>query len=242
MQRRTLPKVGFDRFVTLEWADYALDLALTNQSPQKLREWLAPQITGHDALHKTCNTLSNLWIVPYPETEPLRQRGLELAQALAPQDRLVLHWGMALANFPLFRLTTRAMGKLLRLQGDFRTQEIVVRVLEQNNVDNTIVRSVTRIIQSISSWGVIHRVGQHYQQAAVIDLHQPAIIEWLLEIVLFSQPTRQQSLVDLMRANELFPFEFMIQGRSVVHESSRFAVFLEGLDRETVGLIQDDFS
>jgi len=53
MQRRTLPKVGFDRFVTLEWVDYALGLASTNQSLQKLREWLAPQISGHDALRKT---------------------------------------------------------------------------------------------------------------------------------------------------------------------------------------------
>lgn len=237
MQTRTLPKVGFDRFVTVEWADYALDIALTNQSPQKLSEWLAPQISGHDALRKTYNTLSNLWIIPYPETEGLRQRGLELAQSLAPENRLVLHWGMALANFPLFRLTTQSMGKLLRLQGDFRTQEIVVRVLEQNNVDNTIARSVSRIIQSINSWGIIHRVGQCYHQTTVLDLHQSVLIEWLLEIALFTQPNRHQMLVDLLRANELFPFEFVIQGRSVVHQSSRFAVFFEGLDRETVGLI-----
>ncbi len=236
MQSRTLPKVGFDRFVTLEWADYALDLALTNQSPQQLREWLAPQILGHYALRKTYNTLSNLWVIPYPETEGLRQRGLELAQSLSPQDRLVLHWGMALANFPLFRLTTQAIGKLLRLQGDFRTQEIVVRVLEQNNVDNTIVRSVTRIIQSISAWGIIHRVGQHYERAMILELSNTTAVEWLLEIVLFTQPNRQQTLVDLLRTNELFPFDFVPQGRSVIHESSRFVVFFEGLDRETVGL------
>lgn len=236
MHTRTLPKVGFDRFVTLEWADYALDLALTNQSPQKLREWLAPQIAGHYALRKTTNTLSNLWVIPYPETERLRQRGLELAQSLSPHERIVLHWGMALANFSLFRLTTQAIGKLLRLQGDFRTQEITMRVLEQNNVDNTVVRSVARIIQSISAWGIVDKVGQQYCQTTVVNLHDPAVIEWLLEIVLCSQPGRHLSLVDLVRANELFPFEVTTQGRAIVHASPRFAVTLEGLDRETVGL------
>ncbi len=111
-----------------------------------------------------------------------------------------------------------------------------MRVLEQNNVDSTIVRSVARIIQSISAWGIIDKVGQQYRQITVINLNDPAVIEWLLEIVLCSQPTRHLSLVDLVRANELFPFEVATQSRAIVHTSSRFAVTLEGLDRETVGL------
>ena len=141
MSARVLPTVGFDRFVTLEWMNYALDLALLGQPPEVLRSWLSSQITGPDAIRKTYNVLSNLWLVPYPRTQQLRQKGIELAQQVTLEERLVLHWGMALANFALFRTTTQLMGRLMRLQGDFRSQEIISRVLEQYSNANTAGRA-----------------------------------------------------------------------------------------------------
>lgn len=236
MSERVLPTVGFDRFVTLEWMNYALDLALLGQPPEVLRSWLSSQITGPDAIRKTYNVLSNLWLIPYPQTQQLRQKGIELAQQVTLEERLVLHWGMALANFALFRTTTQLMGRLMRLQGDFRSQEIISRVLEQYSNANTAGRAAGRIIQSVATWGVISNKGGRYRLTTVHEVLNPSLTEWLMEAVLLTHNKQHQLMVDLLRTNELFPFDVSNQGAVVLHKSNHFIVSREGLDQEVVRL------
>ena len=236
MLERVLPTVGFDRFVTLEWMNYALDLALIGQPPEVLRNWLSSQIAGQDAVRKTYNVLSNLWLIPYPHTQQLRQRGIDLARQVTLDERLVLHWGMAIANFALFRTTAQLMGRLLRLHGDFRRQEIISRVLEQYSNANTAGRAAGRIIQSIATWGVISSKGGRYSLTSLHEVLNPGLIEWLIEAVLLTHNKQHQLMVDLLRANELFPFDLSKQGTLVLYSSNHFAVSREGLDHEVVTL------
>lgn len=238
MPRRTLPSIGFDRFLTLEWMDLALNVAMTGQSPQNLRDRLAPQISGAESLRKTLNALANLWLMPYPETEQQRRRGIELADDIALEDRIVLHWGMALANFPLFRTTTQAMGRLLRLHGDFLGQEISTRVLEYHGGSNTLVRCVQRILQSVTAWDVVRKESDRYRQATTYTVSNPEIVEWLFETVLCREGENQKVLIDLLRTNELFPFDLTTDAGAILHDSPKFLIFREGLDREMVKLVK----
>lgn len=236
MSERRLPSVGFDRFVTLEWMNYALDLALMGKSPEAMHEWLSSHVSGHDALRKTNNLLTNLWLAPYPETQHLRQQGIDLAQQVPFGDRLILHWGMALANFALFRTTVQVMGRLLRLQGDFQSQEIIARVLELYSNTSTVGRVVSRIIQSVAAWGVISNGDGRYRQATLHEVHNPSLVEWVLKVALFADDRHHWVLVDLLRTNELFPFDLTKHGRLILHRSDDFMVSREGLDREVVAL------
>lgn len=236
MSERILPSVGFDRSLKLEWMDYALELALLGEPPEAMRKWLSSRVSGHDALRKTNNLLTNQWLIPYPETQFLRQQGLDLARHTPAADRLILHWGMALANFTLFRTTIQIMGRLLRLQGDFSTHEITGRVLEQYSNANTAGRSAARIVQSVASWGVIHNEAGRYSTSSVHSIVEPNLLEWLLTAVLITSRKRRWMMVDLLRANELFPFELGEQAEIVLHRSNCFERAREGLDQETVAL------
>jgi hypothetical protein len=236
MPERRLPAVGFDRFLKLEWMDYALDLALMGKPPELLREWLSSQVPVYDTLRKTNSLLMNLWLTPYPETQHLLQQGIDLARQTPLEDRLILHWGMALANFSLFRTTARTMGRLLRLHGQFSTQEIVRRVLEQHSNASTVGRAIARILQSMASWGVVHSEAGRYHITAMRLLSEPRLSEWLLEAVLITSGKHSWPMVDLLRANELFPLELSQQAMMILHTSKHFTLSREGLDQEIVTL------
>ncbi len=64
--------VGFDRFVALDWANYALELSSHSESEtakvSQLKSWLSLRVSGKDAARKTANVLTRLWLAPNPNT------------------------------------------------------------------------------------------------------------------------------------------------------------------------------
>lgn len=237
MDKPSLPAVGFDRFVKLSWAEYALDLALTNGDSGQLRPWLGAQIDGDESARKTFNLLNNLWVRPFPETEQLRTRALALTSEIPQSYRIILHWGMALANFELFQQTTSNMGKLLRLQGSFNSKEIQQRMAEGYSNQGTIPRAVSRIVQSICDWGVIQETDKHtYEVAQKNQLMDEDLLSWLLQAALNRKKNRPVSVIEILRLPELFPFEFTERGRLLLHESPVFTIIREGLNQEYIVL------
>ena len=57
-----------------------------------------------------------------------------------------------------------------------------------------------------------------------------------MEAVLLTHNKQHQLMVDLLRTNELFPFDISKQGAVVLHNSDHFIVSREGLDQEVVSL------
>lgn len=57
-------KIGFDRFLALEWADFALELFLSPKEEIKkcqiLKSYLQKEIPGVDSARKTSNQLKRL--------------------------------------------------------------------------------------------------------------------------------------------------------------------------------------
>lgn len=229
-----LPGVGFDRFVSLVWMDKALDIAYAGGSIADLRIWLADRIEGEAALKKTLTVLSAVWLRSTPETRILHDEALRMLPEVSVGERIVLHWGMTLATYPLFRITASAMGRLLRLQGEFKSQDIRDRVLEHYGSIGTVPRAVNRVVQSVKDWGAIEHSNQHYVSSNSHVLQNQALVAWLLEVCIATSSMDHWGLTDLLQATELFPFDFGSSGHLVVHRSDRFMVTREGLDREIV--------
>lgn len=237
MNESNLPTVGFDRFIEFEWADYALDMAISNHEAKQLRTWLDTQIEGEVSARKTYNVLNNLWLRSFPETEKIRTKALLLGSNIQPRDRIVLHWGMALANFGLFQQTTISMGKLLRLQGGFNKTEIQQRMGEVYSNQGTIPRAVSRIIQSLCNWNVIHEMNKHNYVATELNtIHQEGLFSWLLQASLNRHKDRPVSIMEVFRLPELFPFDFEENGQKIIRESPDFSIIREGLNQEYVVL------
>lgn len=232
--RRSLPLVGFDRFVRRAWLDIVLEMASRGCDSSDVRKWIEHEVRGKDAARKTANLLVNLWVRRYPETGELRDRGIAISHEIAKKDWIALHWGMSVANFGIFRASVAAMGKLLQLQGEFQRKDVKSRVLESYSNVGTVPRVVDRILQSITEWGMLKVRDSHYERSTIRSLTNEELVEWLLEAILLSDAREVLGIRDLINAPELFPFRLPESAGLLIHKSSRFAIEREGIDREVV--------
>ena len=222
MRIKPRPTVGFDRFVRCEWMDAALDLALAEEGPQTLRSWLAEQISGQEAVRKTLNLLTNLWFGAYAETQDLRRQALTLARHLPRNTWMMLHWGMALANFPFFRAVAQIIGRLGRLQSAFTRQEIHIRLQERYSNQRTIQRAADWMIQSLVSWGLLVTEETHLSLTPPWSVPDTAIATWLVKAVLLDWPGRRAYWQSLLQAPELFPWTLPEGLRASLHHLPEF--------------------
>lgn len=98
--------VGFDQKVTLEQLELTLREALQGTELPKvyqvLDEALQGSIQGAKARKNTLTILMKIWFRVDSSCAPLRQRALELSPSLLPNERFILHWGMALLAYLFF--------------------------------------------------------------------------------------------------------------------------------------------
>ncbi len=224
-----------ERFIRYSWAEYALNLATQTASPQVLRPWLEGQGLQGYSPHRTANTLANLWFPKNSNVLALRTQALTLMPALTPAERLALHWGMALVVFPSFRETVQVAGRLLRLQGEFSKHEVVRRVLERHSNQSTMKRAVERTLQSLQDWGVLKAHRSTYTRLVSQVITQSALASWLYSALLATDPEHHWRMDDLLRANEIFPFEVQ-NPVFIVHNTASFTIHRDAVGDETVGL------
>ena len=237
MSRTELPTIGFDRYIEYEWLEYSLQLAYAGDFVNTLKLWLNQRIEGKVSARKTANVLTNIWLRRYEQTAQVRDKAIILYPNLIGDERLILHWGMALANFSLFRNVVGIMGRLIRLQGGFRKGEIHQRLLEIYSNQGTIPRSVNRIIQSIKEWNVITLNQDNiYLPAKSLKIDDFDLLAWLFEAAIIDNPDKHWALQDVLRLPELFPFDVAQSGSQAIRDSSNFSVIREGMNLEFISL------
>ncbi len=231
------PTVGFDRFVELAWADYALKTAITRGNSAELKSWLEDRIQGKESARKTANMLTNLWLKTFSETAHLREEAFSLASETPNSMYIVLHWGMAFANFPLFQHAVTYIGRLLRLQGSFNSTELSRRVSENYSNQGTIPRLLGRILQSLVQWKVLLTSNDNlYTAAPVQPIEDIPLLGWLFQASIISDREHHIALTDLLRLPGLFPFDVSSRGREAILTSPRLTVLREGMNQEYVVL------
>lgn len=226
----------FDRFVRHQWAEHALELAINEEHPRTLQSWLVGQGLGEESARRTTNLLTHLWSDIGSPTSSLRTDALNLFSKIEPSERLALHWGMAIAQFPVFRETAQVIGRLGRLQGEFNKMEVIHRVLERYSNQTTIRRAVERIIQTMADWSTL-RIGSRsaYKFTATCSIRSSALAEWLFRSLLISEPEKYWLLPDILSASELFPFD--LESHNVLpHRSMHLAVERDSNGAEIVGM------
>lgn len=203
--------VGFDRFIALPWAEFALEMAVHSiedkpEQVKKLKEYLSVFMKGEDATRKTANVLTRLWIETYPTLARQRNQAIDIYQETAQSAHLVLHWGMSLAVFPLFRDVALQIGKLCQLQGSFSRQEIHTRLLEKYSNISTLPRSIDRIIQTLADWETISRQPDGTFTSQPVAIENRKLQHWLIALIIQATPGHRILLSDIYRLPEIFPF------------------------------------
>jgi hypothetical protein len=235
-----MPKylVGFDRFIDLEWANYAFELAARRDIPSEkisvLKDYLSRNILGKDAVRKTANLLTRLWLEPDDMLDQFRNEALSLAIDTKRSDYVFFHWGITLMVFPLFQETCLQIGRLAALQTAFTRQAIKSRISEKYSNKETVARSVDNIFQTLINWGLLLKQTRQDYIIFSYTTTDLQVKRWLLEAVIYSLPTKRILLNDFYRLPVLFPFEFNGEVQNLVNRSARVGIERDGNNLEYI--------
>jgi len=213
--------VGADRFLALEWANYAYELCLSaidqDSSRKALREYLESQMLGQVSTRKTTDQLYRLWLYSSDPYQTLREMTRSLLKPIDHAQTAVLHLGMAINVFPIYRETVRVIGTLERLADQISTKAISARVIEKFPTTTSIPRTVNRVLQTLDDWHFIE-VNQGLVVVKEILLVDPKLVNWYILAILRATEQNEITLQEL----ETCPLKLGINlshPRSVVNSS-----------------------
>jgi hypothetical protein len=180
------PKIGFDRFIPLEWAAAALDVRAESNTLDDLNALLDQAELGAAARKKTRTVLNRLWLEPRPELAAFADRGIAIHKADPNTPVAALTWGMAIATYPFFGRVSELVGRLSSLQGDCASAEIHRRMSETYGEREGTYRMTNMVLQSQASWGAIERIekGKRLVRMQPIVVSNEQAVSWLIEAAL----------------------------------------------------------
>jgi hypothetical protein len=215
-------RIGADRFLALKWANYAFELSQTDQDPDRLygslREYLDYEIEGEVSSRKTSNQLKRLWLVNDDRFHSLRKHAMSLPVDRYPEYLPLLHLGMAMAVFPVYRETIRAIGSLHRLIQPIPKQSVSDRVLETFGNRSSIPRIVVRVIQTLADWQIID-VTEGSIEIKIFSIKNDDFKEWFVSTLVDLYSETGLSIAEFNLVPEKLNFE-IDNLREIIQNSS----------------------
>ena len=242
MSART--SIGFDRRVDAEWLDSVVQQVAAGMKGSELRAYTFNMMKGFvaggtkhgTAAQKTVTVLTRTWANVNPEVVGLRDRAIGLLPALSPQERIGLHWAMAMAGYRFFGDVASTSGRLLQLQGDLNLDQVTRRLREAWGERSTMNRATRRVVRSMVQWGGLadtESKGVYTQIPNRIPIHGE-LTQVLLEALLIHE-SKGIPIDQAIRHPALFPFDLDLRPNSL-RKSPRFEVQRQGLDMDVVEL------
>jgi hypothetical protein len=236
-------RIGFDRTIRRSWLDTVSDLALEGRSNRETRvamdAALTGEIPGAAARKKTLAVLSGLWIRPVGRTRVLRDEALAFFDRLGSREQLAVHWGLAMAAFPFFFEVAQQMGRLLRLQEEFASAQVLRRLRERFGDREVVERATYHVLASLVDWDLVAPTERRgvFRAGAVTKITDPALKGWMVEATLAAMQVRITPLQNVTGSVALFPFVLFAGGENV-RVSSRLEFSRQGLTEEMVSLAE----
>jgi hypothetical protein len=236
--KNQLPRLGIDRFLALRWVDMALELRIAgfnkNTATEKMCDWLTHEINGKEVVRKTVNQLNRMWFSDLDISSSPGNWVIHNGLANVLDYRSVIHHGMALIAFPLYRDVCSTSGRLFKLQGKCQRGEIFLRVLEKYSNPESTKRGVDRVLQTLEDWGILlSRDGSYMSRE--FSISETKLTEWLIRILLQVYGADQLLFMDLINAPELIGINF-IDARAAIRGASQLHID-RTMDIEMISLV-----
>jgi len=235
--------IGLSRTVRLDWLDATATLCMENRPPAEIRQQLdklvEPAQPGPVERARIVDTLIRIWVKADPV---LKANATELYPHLSSrEDRLWLHYGMILAQYPFFRLCAATLGQIARTEDTVNRKMIKDRVAAEMGNLGSIERAIERLFKTWVDWGILtparnnltFKIHTRSIPASTVELEK-----WLLSCALSAHPADAIPFADLVHLPELFPFRFSIAVDDLKRDN-RFEVQRQGGGLEMIKLIEE---
>jgi hypothetical protein len=232
------PKIGFDRFVHLDWAAIALRIRAREANSEDLMEVLFASHAGAAAKKKTRTVLNRLWLEPRPDLVEFADRGVQIYRDAPAITIPALTWGMAIASYPFFGRVAEIVGRLTALQGDCTSAEVHRRMAEIYGEREGTRRMTNMVLQSQASWGAIERLnnGKKIVRKSAINLDGSPLAAWLAEACL--RYSGRALPVDVIASNpSVFPFNFGGPTSYLLSKSRMLEMRVDSAGNQVVSLV-----
>lgn len=241
-------QIGISQRIRLEWLEQTANLILAGNNKATINDTLQNLLQEKVSVggksvrgnrEKTITILLKTWLTVPRHLEKFRDEGLEILQGLPRKDRIIVHWGMALAVYPFWGAVAIHTGRLLRLQGTAAAAHVQRRVKEDYGERETASRAARRVLRSFIDWGVLKETGAKgvYDQGKQYPVDEPRLIAWLVEASLRARANGSAAISDLFDSPSTFPFRLAhISTEHVASFSPRLNILRHGLDDDLVML------
>jgi hypothetical protein len=205
--------IGYDRYIEREWLDQAAEWASSGveraELYAKLNDFLTDRVHGNHSKKLTRTLLLGIWSAKTIATQEYFQRACELWPDANNSERLALHWGLSVANYPFFASLVRLIGRLDRLQGDIHSRELVRRSVELHGDTESVRRATTRLLQSLAQWQLLKlEKTSLFRVNKKREVHNAELLSWLFASVFFSSDRQRLAVREILTDPLWFPFQF----------------------------------
>ena len=241
--------IGFNRNIYLPWLDATAAFCAETDDPAEIRARLEPvvgqDVKGVEARRKTIDILINIWLKSADVAPDLRAEAVTWFQSTpVTDDRLWLHYGLALLYYPFFRECATIIGQFSRHESAITNRMVKQRLVAERGHLGSLDRAEQCVVASLRNWGILTKSDQRYAYAPQIQAFPASSTDleaWLLACALRAHPAEELPFADLLHLPELFPFRFTL---SVGHLRAHpwFVVQRQGAGWDMVRAVSPEYT
>jgi hypothetical protein len=234
---KSAPKIGFDRFIRLNWAVTALEVRANIVDINDLKLLLDTAGLGDEAKKKTRTVLNQLWLNPRTELVSFANHGVSIFKENPSQLASVFCFGMAVATYPFFGKVVELIGRLSSIQGDCTATEVHRRMSEIYGEREGTRRMTSMVIQTLEDWKMIERIDKKKRivRLSLITIDNDNLSTWLVEGILRSVG-KKIPISSLQSLPILFPFLLSHSLLYAISNCDRLELHSEGMGNQFVSL------
>ncbi len=236
-------RIGFEKKIRAKWLIAAIRLRSQDIPFETARSEIKALISatnpGQVAIKKALSNIRQVVFEPASANEAHSADAIKLFKHLGGRRGLSIAWGLSITSYSFVAATGETIGRLLKLQQEFTTADMVRRLTEKLGERGFVQRVARYNLSSFLDWGIVgYSPGaKTYTRASLIRVDSNELLAWLVEAVLIASGQAGMPFNHAISNPLLFPFSFdPVAAAIIANKNPRLHVSRESLSEENIAL------